>query len=73
MATLRETFGSIRGWVIDVVEIGLSLALVFLVIDLLFGPKINIVGNVCELINSFVSQGVVGFIALIIFLAIYRR
>ncbi len=73
MATLRETFGSIRGWVIDLVEIGLSLALVFLVIDLLFGPKLNIVGNVCGLINSFVSQGVVGFIALIIFLAIYRR
>ena len=73
MATLKETFGSISAWIIDIVEIGLSLALVFLVIDLLFGPKIQIVTNLSDLINSFVSQGVVGLIALIIFLAIYKR
>lgn len=73
MATLKETFGSISAWIIDIVEIGLSLALVFLVIDLLFGPKTWIVTNLSDLINSFVSQGVVGLIALIIFLAIYKR
>ncbi|MBU4344763.1 MAG: hypothetical protein KKC73_05015 [Proteobacteria bacterium] len=73
MATLRETFGSINGWVKDIVEIGLSLALVFLVVDLLFGPVTKIVQNLSGLINSFVGQGVVGLIALIIFLAIYRK
>ncbi len=73
MATLKETFGTISSWIIDIVEIGLSLALVFLVIDLLFGPKTQVVTNLSTLINSFVSQGVVGLIALIIFLAIYKR
>jgi len=73
MATLRETFSSINGWVKDIVEIGLSLALVFLVVDLLFGPVTKIVQNLSGLINSFVGQGVVGLIALIIFLAIYRK
>lgn len=73
MASLRETFASINGWVKDVIEIGLSLALVFLVVDLLFGPVTKIVLNLTGLISSFVSQGVVGLIALIIFLAIYRK
>ena len=73
MATLKETFGSITSWLVDIVEIGLSLALVFLVVDLLFGPQINIVGNLSELIRSFTSEGVVGLIAFIIFLGIYRR
>jgi len=73
MATLRETFASINGWVKDIVEIGLSLALVFLVVDLLFGPVTKIVQNLSVLINSFVGQGVVGLIALIIFLAIYKK
>ena len=73
MATLKETFGSITSWLVDIVEIGLSLALVFLVVDLLFGPQINIVANLSDLIRSFTSEGVVGLIALIIFLAIYRR
>ena len=73
MPALRETFASISSWIIDIVEIGLSLALVFLVIDLLFGPKTQIVANLSNLINSFVSQGVVGLIALIVFLAIYKK
>ncbi|MBC8198503.1 MAG: hypothetical protein ISS67_05885 [Desulfobacterales bacterium] len=73
MATLRETFASINGWIKDIIEIGLSLALVFLVVDLLFGPVTKIVQNLSVLINSFVGQGIVGLIALIIFLAIYRK
>lgn len=73
MGTLRETFTSINGWVKDIIEIGLSLALVFLVVDLLFGPVTKIVQNLSGLINSFVGQGVVGLIALIILLAIYKK
>ena len=73
MATLNEVFGSITGWLRDIIEIGLSLALVFLVVDLLFGSKTQIVMHLSELINSFVGQGVVGLIALIVFLAIYER
>jgi flagellar biosynthesis protein FliR len=73
MATLRETFTNITSWLIDIVEIGLSLALVFLVVDLLFGATTNIVANLSALIDSFVARGVVGLIALIVFLAIYKR
>ncbi|MCP4682238.1 MAG: hypothetical protein GY864_07880 [Desulfobacterales bacterium] len=73
MATLKETFGTISSWLLDIVEIGLSLAVVFLIVDLLFGPRTMIVSNLTGLINSFVSRGVVGLIALIVFLAIYKK
>lgn len=73
MATLRETFTNITSWLIDIVEIGLSLAVVFLIVDLLFGATTNIVANLSALIDSFVDRGVVGLIALIVFLAIYKR
>lgn len=73
MATLRETFTNITSWLIDIVEIGLSLAVVFLIVDLLFGATTNIVANLSALIDSFVERGVVGLIALIVFLAIYKR
>ena len=73
MATIRETFTNITSWIGDIIEIGLSLAILFLIVDLLFGPLTKIVDNVASLVDSFVSQGVVGLIALIIFLAIYKR
>ena len=74
MANLQDTFSTITGWLKDIVNLGLSLALVFLVVDLLFGEAvgIGIVGNVADLIASFVDEGVIGLIALIVFLAIYR-
>jgi len=73
MATVKSIFANVKGWAQDLVEIGLVLALIFLVIDILFGPTINIVDNLVSVINSFVSQGVVGLIALLILLAIYNK
>ena len=72
MATLQDTFSTITGWLKDIVSLGLTLALVFLVVDLLFDEPIGIVGNVADLIASFVDEGVIGLIALIVFLSIYR-
>lgn len=73
MATVKETFEAISGWIKDIVEIGLSLAIIFLIVDLLFGQRTMVVQNLIELIKSFTTQGIVGLIALIIFLAIFRR
>jgi len=72
MATLKDTFTTVTDLLKDIVNLGLTLALVFLVVDLLFGPQIGIIDNVAEIIYSFVDEGVIGLIAFIIFLAIYR-
>ncbi len=72
MAGLKDTLTTITGWAKDIVNLGLALALVFLVVDLLVGDTTHIVSNVSDLIYSFVDEGVIGLIALIVFLAIYK-
>ena len=61
------------GWMKSLVEFGFGLALVFLVVDVLFGQPIGIVDNVAALINSFVGNGIVGLIALLFFMSIYNN
>ena len=72
MAAIDELFDTVGGWLRAIIQLGFGLALAFLVVDVLFGVQTNIVANVVGLINSFVAEGVVGLIALLIFLAIYR-
>ena len=72
MAALNDLIDTVIGWLKALVELGFALALVFLVVDVLFAQPIGIVDNVAELINAFVDNGVVGLIALLFFLAIYK-
>ena len=72
MAALNDRVDTVVGWLKALVELGFALALVFLVVDVLFAQPIGIVDNVAELINAFVDNGVVGLIALLFFLAIYK-
>lgn len=73
MAGIAEVLGTINDWLKDIINVGLGLALVFLIVDLLFGTKTGIVENLSTLIKSFTDQGVVGLIALVIVIAIYSR
>lgn len=72
MANVNELFDTVGGCLKALVDLGFALALVFLIIDVLFGQTIGIVDNVAALINTFVDNGVVGLIALLFFLAIYK-
>jgi hypothetical protein len=73
MATVKTVFGTIKDLAGSIVEMLLALALIFLVIDILFGAQTDIVANLVTVINSFVSEGIIGLIALLIFLAIYNK
>lgn len=73
MATLKSVLSSVTGVAKDLVELGLVLALIFLIVDILFGTPIDIVSNLVNVINIFVSNGVVGLIALLVLLAIYNK
>jgi len=72
MASVNDLFDTVVGWLKALVNLGFALVLVFLVVDVLFAQPIGIVDNVATLINSFVDNGVVGLIALLFFLAIYK-
>ena len=72
MAAVNDLFDTVIDWLKALVNLGFGLVLVFLVVDVLFAQPIGIVDNVAALINSFVDNGVVGLIALLFFLAIYK-
>ncbi len=72
MAAVNDLFDTVIDWLKAIVNLGFALVLVFLVVDVLFAQPIGIVDNVATLINSFVDNGVVGLIALLFFLAIYK-
>ena len=70
---VNEALNSVNSSLKGVVGLGMSLAVAFLVVDLLFPGQTNIVSNVAGMISSFVDKGLVGLIALIAFVAMFSR
>jgi hypothetical protein len=70
---LNNIFNDANATLHGVVGFGMSLAVAFLVVELLFPGHTHIVGNVSNLINSFIDKGLVGLIALMAFMAMYSR
>jgi len=70
---VNEALNSVNSSLKGVVGLGMSLAVAFLVVDLLFPGQTNIVNNVAGMIGSFVDKGLVGLIALIAFVAMFSR
>ena len=70
---MNDLFNNVIGYTKAATELLLSLAVVALVVDILFGDITGIVDNVAALIDAFVGNGVVGLIALLFFLAIYKN
>ena len=70
---VNEALNSVNSSLKGVVGLGMSLAVAFLVVDLLFPGQTNIVNNVAGMIGSFVDRGLVGLIALIAFVAMFSR
>ena len=73
MAMFKDIIQDINGWLKVLAEFGLSLILVFVLIDILFPGTTGIVNNLAKIVESFAKEGIVGLIALLIFLLIYRR
>ena len=68
---INDSLNTITSALKGVVGLGMTLAVVALVVDLLFPNTTNIVANVSGLVTSFTSQGLTGLITLIVFVAIY--
>lgn len=56
-----------------VIGLGMTLAATALVVDLLFPGTTNIVSSVSTLVTSFTSQGLVGLVTLIVFVALFSN
>ena len=73
MASIDSVLKSASGYAKSVVSFGLSLVVVILVVEIIFGHRgdDSIVTNVQTLIGAFTGEGVVGLISLLFFLSIY--
>lgn len=71
MAGIDSVLKSAAGYAKSVVEFGLSLIVVLLVVDIIFGQTTGIVDNVSALVTAFTGNGIVGLITLLFFLSIY--
>lgn len=70
---LNDTLNTISDSLKGIMGLGMTLAVAFLVVDMLFPGTTHIVNNVAGLVNSFVSHGLIGLITLIIFVSIFAR
>jgi hypothetical protein len=68
--SMDSLFRTVNGWLKAIVNLGLGLALVFLVVDVLFPNQTDIVANVADLVSSFTSRGIVGLVILIALVAV---
>ena len=77
MAGVKKTIDDVSGWLKSIIELGLSIIMVLVMIDILFGISDDgttwIIGNINDLVASFADKGVVGLIALFLFMLIYRK
>lgn len=70
---IHDSLNTVTSMLKGVVGLGLSLAVTFLIVDLLFPGTTNIVNNVASLVNNFISHGLVGLITLIVFVALFTK
>lgn len=73
MASIRDTVKSATGWLTDIFNFGVAIILLFVVVDILFPGTTGLVENVGEIVSAFATEGVVGLIALLVFLLIYKQ
>lgn len=73
MAGFNDVIDSVVKWLKALVDLGLSIILVFVLIDILFPGTTGIIDNIQTIVGSFADRGVVGLIALLLFMLVYRK
>ncbi len=67
----------IKGWIAEIVEVGLLLVALGIVLQVLIGPKMmflgDVVGNLTGLIAQLGQNGLVGLIAISIMLWLFAK
>lgn len=73
MDSIKEAMTAISGWLRSAAELGISLILAFVVIDVLFPNATGVVENIGTIVGQFSEQGLVGLIALLLFLLLFKQ
>lgn len=70
--TLKETITSLTDWLRILTEVGVSLILVLVIVDVLFPGTTGLVQNLGTIVGQFSKEGITGLIALLMFLLVFR-
>jgi hypothetical protein len=73
MDSIKEAMTAVSGWLRSATELGISLILAFVVIDVLFPNTTGVVENIGTIVGQFSEQGLVGLIALLLFLLLFKQ
>ncbi|MDG2070698.1 MAG: hypothetical protein P8J55_02950 [Pseudomonadales bacterium] len=73
MNSIKEAIATIIGWLRSLSEVGIALILAFVVIDVLFPGTTPVVENIGVIVGQFSEQGLVGLIALLLFLMLFKK
>ena len=73
MAVVKDALDTIGGWLKIIIDLGVSLILVALVLDILFASNF-VIGHIDEIVGSLATDhGVAGLIALLLLLLLYKK
>ncbi len=73
MAVVKDAIDTISGWFKIVIDLGVSLILVAIVLDILFSTNF-VVGRIDDIVGSLAAEhGVAGLIALLLLLLLFKK
>jgi len=73
MNSIKEAITALTGWLRSAIELGIALILAFVVIDVLFPNTTGVVENIGTIVGQFSEEGLVGLIALLLFLMFFKQ
>ena len=71
--TIKDTMSSMTDWLRTATELGLTLILAFVIIDVLFPGTTGVVKNLGIIVGQFSKEGLAGLIALLMFLLVFKN
>lgn len=69
---MKDSIAKVTEWLRYVTELGMTLILTFIIIDVLFPNTTGVVSNIGEIVGQFSKEGLSGLIALLLFLLIFK-
>jgi len=73
MTSVKDAMSTVNGWLRDGTEIGVTLIVAFVIIDVLFPGTTGVVKNIGVIVGQFSREGIAGLIALLLFLALFKN
>ena len=73
---MKEIVTMVKGWVDDVAHLMISFVAIGAVAEVIFGNGlfgVNVIGNLTSIISKFGESGLVGLVALLVLVGLFRK